>query len=154
MVFWQTHIFLVLLLTFSGLNLIRSDCGTDVDRLNGGFCESNLRRIDHNDKDLTRRFRDFEQRGMHFLNFNHSWFFSIRISSLKNPFTFHTDERIDSRQRVAREERDELRRDFDARRQDESRRLERDGDFERRNDLNRRGLYGFFFIFRKFTAVF
>lgn len=70
MVFWQNHIFLVLLLAFSGLNLIRSDCGADVDRLNGGsagaFCDARYSR--HNernilDKNQQRQFRDFERRG-------------------------------------------------------------------------------------------
>lgn len=60
MVFWQSHICFTLLLVFSGLNLIYSDCGTDVDRFNGngGFCDNrNLRRVDDNsyDKDLSRR---------------------------------------------------------------------------------------------------
>lgn len=66
MVFWQQHYFPLLLLAFGGLNLIRSDCGTDVDRLNGGFCDdlNNLRRIDnHNDKEFSRQFRDIERRG-------------------------------------------------------------------------------------------
>lgn len=72
MVFWQSHICFVLLLAFSGLNLIYSDCGTDVDRLNDnrGFCENrNLRRTDdfNYDKDLSRqrRVRDIgERRGI------------------------------------------------------------------------------------------
>lgn len=58
MVFWQSHICFVLLLVFSGLNLIYSDCGTDADRFSGGFCDNrNLRRVDDNsyDKDLSRR---------------------------------------------------------------------------------------------------
>lgn len=66
MVVWQSRIFLVLLLAFSGFDLIQSDCGTDVDRINGGFCDNrNLRRFDDTDssKDLARRFRDLERRG-------------------------------------------------------------------------------------------
>lgn len=62
MVFWQSHILLILLLAFSGLSLIRSDCGNDADRLNG-FCD--LRRSDHNinDRDLSRQYRHFERKG-------------------------------------------------------------------------------------------
>lgn len=61
MVFWQSHICFILLLAFSGLNLIYSDCGTDVDRFNGhgGFCDDrNLRRVNDDnryEKDLSRR---------------------------------------------------------------------------------------------------
>lgn len=60
MVFWQSHICFVLLFAFSGLNLIYSDCGTDVDRFNGdgGFCKNrNLRHVDDSNygKDLSRR---------------------------------------------------------------------------------------------------
>ena len=68
MVFWQSHICFVLFLAVSGLNLIYSDCGTDVDRINGnsGFCNNrNLRRLDdiNYDKDLSRRrVRDSSER--------------------------------------------------------------------------------------------
>lgn len=67
MVFWQSHSFLILLLAFSGLNLIKSDCGADVDRLSGGFCENrDLRRFDKTDynKDLSQRFRNLERNGL------------------------------------------------------------------------------------------
>lgn len=59
MFIWQLRTFLVLLLTFSGLNLIRSDCGADVDRFNGDFCveNRNLRRIDDYNIDQSRRIQ-------------------------------------------------------------------------------------------------
>lgn len=64
MVFWQSNIHLVLLLIFSGLNLIRSDCGADVDQSNG-ICDNRyIRRIDHNyDKEQSRRTLDQERKG-------------------------------------------------------------------------------------------
>lgn len=85
MVFCQTRIFLVLLLlAFSGLNLIRSDCGADddddggVNRLNNdGFCANTDSKRHINDnynnyiKDHERRqFRDLERRGTFFLRFS------------------------------------------------------------------------------------
>lgn len=63
------------------------------------------------------------------------------------------DERVDIRQRLARDERDDLRRSIETRREDQSRRFERDElESQRRNDLNRRGsceIYPFFH--QKFT---
>lgn len=50
---WQTNLFFLLLISFSGFDLILSDCGADVDRLHGGFC--------NNRQDLNR-FEDFNYR--------------------------------------------------------------------------------------------
>lgn len=75
----------------------------------------------------------------------------LSLKFLKSYHFLQTDERVDIRQRVNREDRDELRRDFDARRHDESRqRVEREQYNERRSDVNRRGLClikRFFFLF-------
>lgn len=85
MVFWQSHICFVLLLAFSSLNLIYSDCGTDVDRFNGdkGFCDSrNLRRTDASnyDKDLSRRrIEDFGERRSKFFLYKNNLFLKDRI---------------------------------------------------------------------------
>lgn len=67
MVFLQSRILLVLLLAFSGLNLIHSDCGAEVDRLSAGFCDNRkLRRIDDTKygTGTTRRFRGLERSGL------------------------------------------------------------------------------------------
>lgn len=67
MFYWKTKLLVILLIAFSGFNLIRSDCGADVDRLNGDFCNINrdLRRIDdlNYEKDFERRF-DLARRGL------------------------------------------------------------------------------------------
>lgn len=45
MFYWKSKSFIILLLTFSGFNLIRSDCGADVN----GFCASrDLQRFNSN----------------------------------------------------------------------------------------------------------
>lgn len=66
MFYWQTKLLVILLIAFSGFNLIQSDCGADVDRLSGG-CNNNrdLRRIDdlNYEKDFERR-SELTRRGM------------------------------------------------------------------------------------------
>lgn len=64
MVFWQSRIILLLLLTLSGLNLIRSDRGTDVDRFNARFDNRFLRRIDDNFRKDIDTIRQLQRSGI------------------------------------------------------------------------------------------
>lgn len=64
---WQTNLLVLLLIAFSGFNLILSDCGADVDRLHGGFCinRQDLNRFeDFNYRKDLERSADFTRRGL------------------------------------------------------------------------------------------
>lgn len=63
---WQTNLLVLLLIAFSCFDLILSGCGADVDRLYGGFCNSqDLNRFEDFNylKDLERS-ADFTRRGL------------------------------------------------------------------------------------------
>lgn len=64
----QTNLLVLLLIAFSGFDLILSDCGADVDRLPGGYCNNNRQDLNRFDdfnyrKDLERS-ADFTRRGL------------------------------------------------------------------------------------------
>lgn len=76
MFYWQKNLLVLLLIAFSGFDLIFSDCGADVDRLYSGFCNNrqDLNQFENFNyrKDLERG-GDFTRRGLIIMN----WFCSI-----------------------------------------------------------------------------